>query len=239
MDLYTGSGLLYVGSKTRPSTAITNETYNKWYDEIHVPHILETSGVQSATRYIACSSSSSSTGPDELNWPFLAIYPIEDLKYLTTEEFASIPLVDDLLPGPNHSCVDCADFDQRHYASVGDFQLGEPYNGTTTPKLLIAHFNPPSELHDADSTTMRNWYSQQQTSGVDQRIQLFKLVFGRRFQGDQSRKLPSFIAMHHVATEANYSQVSKSIKAISVAIAGYDLWRAFGLLHPGSEGRTG
>jgi hypothetical protein len=33
---------------------------------------------------------------------------------------------------------------------------------------------------------------------------------------------------HHVATEADYSQVSKSIEAISVAIAGYDLWRAFG-----------
>jgi hypothetical protein len=146
MDLYTGSGLLYVGSKTRPSTAITNETYNKWYDEIHVPHILETSGVQSATRYIACSSSSSSTGPDELNWPFLAIYPIEDLKYLTTEEFASIPLVDDLLPGPNHSCVDCADFDQRHYASVGDFQLGEPYNGRLRTILFTPPYSPSPSL---------------------------------------------------------------------------------------------
>lgn len=121
---YTGTGLLYVGSRTKPDTGITEETYNKWYDDVHVPHIIQTSGVQEAARYAISSSNS-----DNLNWPFLAIYPINDLRYLTTEEFANIPLTDELLPGPSHSCVDCAEFDQRHYATSGELRLGEPASG--------------------------------------------------------------------------------------------------------------
>ncbi|KAL2871262.1 uncharacterized protein BJX67DRAFT_377860 [Aspergillus lucknowensis] len=219
---YTGPGLLYVGSRTKPSTGITDETYNKWYDDVHVPHILETSGVQSVVRYAASHATA-----NECNWPFLAIYPIRDLHYLTTEEFASIPLTDDLLPGPSHSCVDCADFDQRHYATIGEFQVGE-VNPGSAPKLLVSHFHAPEELGEAKPTKILEWYSQQQGKGANQHVQLYKLILARRFQDNSSVGFPSFIALHHLPDYDSVLEVLGRIRSPSASVAVYDVWKEFG-----------
>ncbi len=44
--------------------------FNKWYDEVHLPDILETSGFVRASRY-------ENTNPDDAHGKFLAVYEIE------------------------------------------------------------------------------------------------------------------------------------------------------------------
>ncbi|KAL2811258.1 hypothetical protein BJX63DRAFT_433549 [Aspergillus granulosus] len=224
-SLYTGPGLLYVGSRTKPSTDISNETYNKWYDDIHVPDVLETSGVQTAVRYIAAPGKS-----DDLNWPFLAVYPISNLHYLTTEEFANIPSTDRLLPGPSHSCLDCAEFDQRHYATVGKFQVGES-SSKPSPKLLVVHFDYPTTLCDADPKKVQDWYFQQQTKDVNQQVQLYKLIMAHRFKDNASTRPALFIALHRLLDDKSCQQALAAVKSTSASVAVYDLWKEFGQLN--------
>ncbi|RZA11656.1 MAG: hypothetical protein EOP02_31870 [Proteobacteria bacterium] len=52
----------------------TEEIYNKWYDEVHVPALLKVPGIVAARRYKTIQSN--------LNWPYVATYEIE------TDDFA-------------------------------------------------------------------------------------------------------------------------------------------------------
>ncbi|KAL2842037.1 hypothetical protein BJY01DRAFT_249273 [Aspergillus pseudoustus] len=222
---YTGPGLLYVGSRTKQSSGITEETYNDWYDNVHIPHILETSGVQTAARHTVAPGTA-----DSLNWPFLAIYPIGDLHYLTTQEFADIPLVDNLLPGPSHSCVDCAEFDQRHYATVGEFQVGEVAS-ETSEELLVVHFNLPPGIardDDADPANVQEWYLHQLPQDVNQHVQIHRLILARRFSNDDPDKPPSYIALHRVHDKGGLQQHLAALRRISVNVSVYTLWKEFG-----------
>jgi hypothetical protein len=55
------------------------ETYNRWYDEVHVPDLLAISGITSARRFKVLKSSTP--------WPYVAAYEIEtdDLQAVLAE----------------------------------------------------------------------------------------------------------------------------------------------------------
>jgi hypothetical protein len=103
-------GLFYVNSKiTEPS--LSAETFNKWYDEIHVPDILATSGIKSAFRYYGKDS----------DRPFLALYPLEDVHFLESQEFHSISSESEILPKTGLS-FDVASFDTRPLVHIKTYQ---------------------------------------------------------------------------------------------------------------------
>jgi hypothetical protein len=111
------SGLLYVASKLTIPARISVEEYDTWYNDIHIPHILETSEIDSAYRYYA------TTTPDSTpEWSFLAVYPVASINFFETEEFNNIPLTSATLPGPSHSCLDIAEFDNRRYRELGKWE---------------------------------------------------------------------------------------------------------------------
>ena len=45
------------------------ETYNHWYDEVHLPDLLELDGIQTAERFEVVHSNT--------EWPYVAAYEIE------------------------------------------------------------------------------------------------------------------------------------------------------------------
>jgi hypothetical protein len=106
-------GILWVSSKIA-NPSLLPDTFRKWYDEVHVPHILETSGMKTAFRYEAIDSNAER--------PFFAYYPVKDIAFLASDEFYKIPLTSDLLPGPSHSVFASADFDMRYYEWVQTYE---------------------------------------------------------------------------------------------------------------------
>jgi hypothetical protein len=103
-------GVLFVNSKIT-SDALTPETFREWYESVHIPDIFVTSGIKSAFRY-------QSTTPDKVERPYLALYPIKDIQWLSSEEFKSIPVHSDMLPNESKAIFDLADFDTRYYETV-------------------------------------------------------------------------------------------------------------------------
>lgn len=110
----SGPGLLYVNSKIT-SSRLSPELFTKWYQDIHIRDIFETSGINAAFRYFTRLAE-----PATVDRPYLALYPLRDLAFLTSAEFKAIPVVSEMLPEGAKDVFDVADFDTRYYISVGD-----------------------------------------------------------------------------------------------------------------------
>lgn len=106
MDM-KGVGMMYVQSAIT-SPELTEKTFWKWYDDIHIKEILEDfdGAVTSAIRY-------KNVDP-KAEMPYLSTYEVPDIAYLVTPKFGSISVKSDLLPGSG-VCYEVADFDQRYY----------------------------------------------------------------------------------------------------------------------------
>jgi hypothetical protein len=108
-SVLSGPGLFYVNSKiTNPE--FSTETFTKWYDNVHIPDIFDSGTISNAFRYY-------STSPEVVERPYLALYPMEDVKLLQSQEFKSIPVHSKILPdgGPIYTV---ADFDTRYYTHI-------------------------------------------------------------------------------------------------------------------------
>jgi hypothetical protein len=114
-------GLFYVESRIINPSVLDASTFNTWYDTVHIPDILHTSGMKTAIRYRGVDK--------EQKYPFLACYPVQDISFLSSEEFKSIPHQSDMLPGPGHSCFDNAQFDSRVYSHVQTYEAAEASTG--------------------------------------------------------------------------------------------------------------
>jgi hypothetical protein len=116
----SGPGLLYVNSKIKDST-LTPELFTKWYEEVHIPDIFKTGGITTAFRYI-------STRGNEVERPYLALYPLKDVAFLQTKNFRSIPVHSEVLPGKT-LIFEFADFDTRYYAHLSTVKTKTSGNG--------------------------------------------------------------------------------------------------------------
>jgi hypothetical protein len=117
-------GIFYVTAKIINSS-LTPETLKIWYDEIHFPDIIKTSGMKTTFRYDSLDPTAER--------PFLYYYPVRDLAFLQSEEFFKIPTTNDLLPGPSHNVIHCVDFDTRYYELVQCFEV----DGTKPGMLVV------------------------------------------------------------------------------------------------------
>jgi len=118
----TGPGLLFVNSRISAPDKLSPSLFTQWYHEVHIPDIFQTSGMKSAFRY--CS-----TNPDSVYRPYLALYPLKDVSFLQTDEFKSIPVHHEMLPGPSHAIFDVADFDTRYCKLLKTFERAEAEAG--------------------------------------------------------------------------------------------------------------
>ncbi|KXL44410.1 hypothetical protein M433DRAFT_155048 [Acidomyces richmondensis BFW] len=182
-------GLLYVNSKITKPNELSPENYTKWYEQVHIPDIFKTSGIKEASRWKNIEPAGER--------PYLAMYPLEDLDFLQTDEFKAIPVHDEQLPG-SHAIFDFADFDTRYYKWV---QTYEPKNTKENqPNFVIsACFTP------ADEKDYEDWYRQEhliEISGISgwRGTQRYELTFARQNRKAAAEKQisdpPKFLTLH-------------------------------------------
>ena len=104
----TGPGI-WVSLSKITDDSLSDELFNKWYNEVHVRDVLNTGLITKAYRF-------KNKNP-KADRPYLAIYICPDMSVLGGEKMKSIPMTSDLLPA-GKSCHDLASFDTRFYSTT-------------------------------------------------------------------------------------------------------------------------
>ncbi|KPI37341.1 uncharacterized protein AB675_10364 [Cyphellophora attinorum] len=224
----SGPGLLYVNSKIT-SSELSAELFTKWYQDIHIRDIFQTSGINAAFRYI--------TQVAKVERPYLALYPLRDLAFLTSDEFRAIPVVSEMLPAGAQDIFDLADFDTRYYISLGDNREAEVESQGADTYLTTVQFDLPASVDGSDDAKVAAWYRSQNRSVQSSSIRLYKLHFQRqnRRPPEEStlEKPPAMLALHEFIDEGTASAFGLSVKK-SERVAPFKLLRDF---HKGKGGQ--
>ncbi|KAK4891375.1 hypothetical protein LTR27_010029 [Elasticomyces elasticus] len=183
-------GLLFVNSKITNPDELSDEAYTKWYEEVHIPDIFKTSGIGEASRFLSIDP--------KAERQYLALYPLEDLDFLQTDEFYSIPVHHDSIPG-SHAIFDFGDFDTRYYKFVQHYEAENAKSGQ--PNFVIAAAFTPTDDEDYE-----NWYRQEhlkEISGITgwRKTQRYALTFARQNRKPAAEKEldepPKFLTLHY------------------------------------------
>jgi len=112
----SGPGIIYTTSKLVKPDELSLETYNWWYENVHVPDLLATTVVSAAFRFKNMNPNSET--------PYLAVYIVPDLGALQGVAFKSVKQTHECLPGggPAHRFVN---FDTRYYQLIQEFEIGQ------------------------------------------------------------------------------------------------------------------
>ncbi|KAG4426005.1 hypothetical protein IFR04_000949 [Cadophora malorum] len=143
-----GPGIIYVTSKIVRNDVLNEETYLKWYEEDHIPDILDKTPIKSALRF-------SNINP-KADRPYLLMYPMEDLAAIHGEGFKQLKVKSDFMPDKG-APYDFADLDFRDYKLI---QKYDP-NGTAEEKIRFiatGGFELGPSLKDQD---LHDWYNQE------------------------------------------------------------------------------
>lgn len=100
----SGPGWLYVESKITRTDILDEDTYVKWYETQHLPDLAGMSGIFCARWFKDLDPSA--------DRPYLALYTLDDLGFVYSQEFKDMALVSDLLPGGGN-IFSMADFFMR------------------------------------------------------------------------------------------------------------------------------
>lgn len=176
----TGPGLLYVNSKIT-SSRWSPQKFDEWYEKVHVPDVFQTSGIKTAYRYYVTSQE-----PNAVDGPYLALYPLEDVSFLQTAEFKSIPIHTEIDQSGSESIFDLAEFDVRFYTNIAKHESGTAGQG---PKSFIVahHLHLPAEGGPSANKDVLAWYLQQHVSSASN-IELYRLSYDGRNSVSQEKE---------------------------------------------------
>ncbi|KAH8887790.1 hypothetical protein GQ53DRAFT_749476 [Thozetella sp. PMI_491] len=141
-------GFILANSKISDDS-LDADTFRTWYEEVHIPDVLATSGIFSSFRFQAPDS-------EPTRRPYLAVYPLSDLMWLANGEFFRVPLTSDLLPNPSKHISEVADFDIRFYQTI--LSLGDPESRAPTDSVVIVTF-------DSDATDTQELFRRGSLAG--------------------------------------------------------------------------
>jgi hypothetical protein len=108
----SGPGIFLSLSKIIKHEVLSDEVFNKWYNEVHLPDVLATGKITRAYRF-------RNKNPDAER-PYLALYICPDMSCIAGEEVKSIPMHSNLLP-QGKSIHELANFDTRFYNTTQEF----------------------------------------------------------------------------------------------------------------------
>lgn len=160
-DTMKGPGMLWVTSRISQSSKdlLDEQTFLHWYDDEHILEIIETSGIQDAFRYIDVKKESA-LGSEASRKPFLAFYPMPDINFTQGEEFKSIRVRSDILPGSG-VIYDLADIDVGYLGLLsksgdtgkkGGILTQNSRIRVLTPRIEAAQYILVSAIEPADGT---------------------------------------------------------------------------------------
>ncbi|KAF2102077.1 hypothetical protein NA57DRAFT_54010 [Rhizodiscina lignyota] len=156
MATVSGPGILFVNSKIKKPDQLSEETFTKWYNDVHVPDVLNArpGEMRAAWRYECIDP--------EREAKYLAIYTMEDLAFGASEEFKNIPLHHSLFPGSGSS-HDFIEFDSRFYKRTKVFETKSTKPGRAAIAIVAAMQPPEGGDEDLD-----NWYKQEHLQQVSE-----------------------------------------------------------------------
>ena len=96
------------------ASSLSKSTFDSWYNAEHIPDIFVTKQIPSACRYNNIDPSASH--------PYLALYPVPDIKFLGSKEFEKIPVESKKYFPGGEKCYDLAEFDTRFYEEIDIFE---------------------------------------------------------------------------------------------------------------------
>lgn len=109
------SGFLYISSTADGSNGLSASAFNAWYNNKHIPELLQVPGLDSAFRYENIQP--------EAKPRFLCLYPLKSLATLGSPELQAVSNVDEkTFPGPSHDAKDFADLRMRVYGHVQSYE---------------------------------------------------------------------------------------------------------------------
>lgn len=113
--------VIFVQSRIRSTDVLKPEIFGQWYDDVHMPDLLETPGISASFRYVTAGSDSEADQASEA-FPYLAVYPQVDRGWLRSDgcEFLKVPVHADMLPNESKYIFEVADFAMGAYERVGD-----------------------------------------------------------------------------------------------------------------------
>lgn len=146
--LPSGPGMLSAHSRLAQPLKCPSEQYEKWYFEDHIPNVLECSGIKRALFYTNADS--------QADRPYLALYPMHDLRFLQSEEFIKgIRVTSPMLPqgedGKEGLCYDFMDVDVMYLQHV---QTYEPLQAEAAADGTRSEGTPPTGRRTQCSPTV-------------------------------------------------------------------------------------
>ncbi|KAI5360897.1 hypothetical protein Slin14017_G090720 [Septoria linicola] len=140
--------------------------YNEWYEQRHIPDTFKTSGMAEAYRWKALNP--------EAERPFLNVYPLQDVAFLGSDEFETIPIDDGQLPGSGR-IFDLVEFDTRCYRPVQSFE----HKAFPASEAAFAVF---AECTPIDGDEYRRWCEEEHFAAISKmstwlRSEHYSLVF--------------------------------------------------------------
>jgi hypothetical protein len=134
-------GILFVNSGVIKPAELSQEAFDSWYCQEHIPDVVAKSGINHAYRYEHVNDGSSPAR--RLN--FLTIYGMDDINFTETAEFRSL---EGQRPGPSMERIfEKSEFDTRSYELVQvDEAAGAAGSGSGSGKIA----SYPSSLRGVD-----------------------------------------------------------------------------------------
>jgi hypothetical protein len=164
VNMASRPGILFVNSMITSDT-LTPELFREWYEGVHIPDLLVTSGINSGVRYKA-------TNPEQVERPYLAMYPVKNVQWLHSDEFKSVPLHSDMLPNDSKAIYELADFESRYYEKLDT--KGEPGREGPAEFVVTVEFDSLTE-------DLAKLYELSTPEGMTPvRSRVFKLNFSRQ-----------------------------------------------------------
>ncbi|OAG42619.1 hypothetical protein AYO21_03204 [Fonsecaea monophora] len=192
-------GLAVAFARPKKGTDHPLSKLHQWYEEVHIPDILATSGINDAYRYENVDPNS--------EWPLLALYPVADVDFFSTQEFNSIPpLGKHVFPGP---ITDHIEFQVRQYRLTQvyeprDIRVFAPVPKQGAPVIATAAVQPKAGGEDDFDT----WYRQQH---LDMLSMIIPYRAATRYEQIDPANKPRYLTIHEFdSTDIPGEQIRRS-----------------------------
>ena len=182
-------GLMFVASKVLDPHKTSDEKYNRFYNDEHLPDVLNHGTCNITLRY-------KNSNPDA-EIPYIALYPLEDAQFLASKELKE--LVESTRKSTTFDGDDIYDhihFDLRPYEKIQTFEgygLADK-SGKERGQTIVAVAMEPAQGEEAD---FEDWYRKQHLDMLAMCKGYRRTTRYKRLDDQQ----PRFLALHEYACE--------------------------------------
>jgi len=186
---------------------VSDEVWNEWYTDYHVPDVLDVPTFVSAARFKTAPELKKDEGDvgtvDTSHTQFLALYYLDDLSFCESPEFYHIPVEHRLLPKPAPEAGNIWSGAYHPLKRYGDWK------GNKEPKFLVVGLISPKNLED-----LRSWYDKEYMADVEKipgfiRSSSYKLR-GKQYDASPSFSYKEFLAIHEFEQDNGILQSSST-----------------------------